>query len=248
MQGWRRRCEVPAHRRAELCPAARRRRRIAARLARPGHLDGHRRGAPGMSRAKGGAGRRAPVPRLRRGRMEGGAFRPVQAGDQEELRLVAGRPPVARLRGAAARPHIAGTCQALVRRFQPDRSGERQSRPWPPAPDDGLRRRPRPRRIKPGARREADPRPYPLPCVRALAVVWLFAGLRSDEILRLRMGCVRWQATPDAPEAKPVCLLDVPTHKTGSDFTKPIDPAEHSDAPAGPPARPPARQGRSAFS
>ena len=65
---------------------------------------------------------------------------------------------------------------------------------------------------------------YPLPCVRALAVVWLFAGLRSDEILRLRMGCVRWQTTPDVPEAKPVCLLDVPIHKTGSDFTKPVDP------------------------
>ena len=65
---------------------------------------------------------------------------------------------------------------------------------------------------------------YPVQCVRALAVVWLFAGLRSDEILRLRVGCVRWQSIHDAPGAEPVCLLDVPTHKTGTDFTKPVDP------------------------
>ena len=65
---------------------------------------------------------------------------------------------------------------------------------------------------------------YPLECVRALAVVWLFAGLRSDEIVRLRVGCVRWQSIHDAPGAGPVCLLDVPIHKTGSDFTKPVDP------------------------
>ena len=65
---------------------------------------------------------------------------------------------------------------------------------------------------------------YPVPCVRALAVVWLFAGLRSDEILRLRVGCVPWQSIHDTPGAEPVCLLDVPTHKTGTDFTKPVDP------------------------
>jgi len=61
-------------------------------------------------------------------------------------------------------------------------------------------------------------------CVRALAVVWLFAGLRSDEILRLRVGCVRWQSIHDAPGAEPVCLLDIPIHKTGTDSTKPVDP------------------------
>ena len=58
---------------------------------------------------------------------------------------------------------------------------------------------------------------YPVRCVRALAVVWLFAGLRSDEILRLRVGCVRWQSIHDAPGAEPVCLLDIPIHKTGTD-------------------------------
>ena len=34
---------------------------------------------------------------------------------------------------------------------------------------------------------------YPLPLIRALALTWLFSGLRSDEISRLRVGCIRWQ-------------------------------------------------------
>ena len=50
---------------------------------------------------------------------------------------------------------------------------------------------------------------YPVQCVRALAVVWLFAGLRSDEILRLRVGCVRWQSIHDAPEAEPMSLFEL---------------------------------------
>ena len=65
---------------------------------------------------------------------------------------------------------------------------------------------------------------YPLKYVRALALVWLFAGLRSDEISRLRVGCVRWQHSASDAGARPVCLLDVPVHKTGADFTKPVDP------------------------
>jgi hypothetical protein len=67
--------------------------------------------------------------------------------------------------------------------------------------------------------------------VRALAVVWLFAGLRSDEIVRLRIGCVRWQAadviiqsTGETLPKDAVCLLDVPVSKTGTAFTKPVDP------------------------
>ena len=79
----------------------------------------------------------------------------------------------------------------------------------------------------------AGGRYYPLELVRAIAVVWLFAGLRSDEIARLRLGCIRWQradaddVTNQAGETvaeHPVCLLDVPTHKTGTAFTKPVDP------------------------
>ncbi len=73
---------------------------------------------------------------------------------------------------------------------------------------------------------------YPLELVRALAITWLFAGLRSDELSRLRLGCIRWQreailASEQPPEEvskEAVCLLDVPTHKTGIAFTKPVDP------------------------
>ncbi len=61
---------------------------------------------------------------------------------------------------------------------------------------------------------------------------WLFSGLRSDELSRLRVGCVRWQHdghpiaadTPDVLAEEAVCLLDVPVHKTGTAFTKPVDP------------------------
>jgi integrase len=73
---------------------------------------------------------------------------------------------------------------------------------------------------------------YPLELVRALALVWLFAGLRSDEIARLRVGCMRSQrdevSVPGHPDERiakgAVCLLDIPPHKTGSAYTKPVDP------------------------
>ena len=66
---------------------------------------------------------------------------------------------------------------------------------------------------------------YPLEMLRALSVVWLFAGLRSDEITRLRVGCARRESLPQAStDAGPCCVLDVPIHKTGTDLTKPIDP------------------------
>lgn len=65
---------------------------------------------------------------------------------------------------------------------------------------------------------------YPLQYVRAIALVWLFAGLRSDEISRLRVGCVRWQQLTGDALAQPVCVLDIPVNKTGTDFTKPVDP------------------------
>ncbi|HEX5255782.1 MAG TPA: tyrosine-type recombinase/integrase [Mycobacterium sp.] len=73
---------------------------------------------------------------------------------------------------------------------------------------------------------------YPLALIRALALAWLFSGLRSDELSRLRVGCIRWQRdgapiTGDSREVlaeQAVCLLDVPVHKTGTAFTKPVDP------------------------
>jgi len=71
---------------------------------------------------------------------------------------------------------------------------------------------------------------YPLGMVRAIALVWLFAGLRSDEIRRLRIGCIRWQkddvllaGTDTVLPKDAVCFLDVPVNKTGTAFTKPVD-------------------------
>ena len=72
---------------------------------------------------------------------------------------------------------------------------------------------------------------YPLELIRAFTLTWLFSGLRSDEISRLRVGCIRWQhdghpITGDAHDVlagDAVCLLDVPVHKTGTSFTKPVD-------------------------
>jgi integrase len=71
---------------------------------------------------------------------------------------------------------------------------------------------------------------YPIEMLRALTLTWLFAGLRSDEIERLRVGCVRWQAESAGGSGHAhagrdgVCLLDVPTNKTGTAFTKPVEP------------------------
>jgi integrase len=86
---------------------------------------------------------------------------------------------------------------------------------------------------------------YPVDLVRALAVTWLFGGLRSDELVRLRVGCVRWQPRADGARDR-VCLLDVPAHKTGAPFTKPVDAlvgqaieAWQAVRPAQPPLRDP---------
>jgi len=73
---------------------------------------------------------------------------------------------------------------------------------------------------------------YPMELVRAVTLTWLFSGQRSDEIARLRVGCIRWQhdGQPIPGDSQQVlardavCLLDVPTHKTGTAFTKPVDP------------------------
>ncbi len=78
----------------------------------------------------------------------------------------------------------------------------------------------------------ADRRVHPFEMIRAITLTWLFSGQRSDEIARLRVGCVRWQhdGTPVASDSGQVlardvvCLLDVPVHKTGTAFTKPVDP------------------------
>jgi integrase len=67
-------------------------------------------------------------------------------------------------------------------------------------------------------------RAYPIQMVRALTLVWLFAGLRGNEICRLRVGCVRWNnPVGGSPDTKAICFLDVPVNKTNTAFTKPVD-------------------------
>jgi integrase len=61
---------------------------------------------------------------------------------------------------------------------------------------------------------------YAFEMVRAVTLLWLFAGLRANEIARLRVGSIRWHGDDET-----VCFLDVPVHKTGTAFTKPVDPA-----------------------
>jgi integrase len=73
---------------------------------------------------------------------------------------------------------------------------------------------------------------YPIELIRAVTLTWLFCGLRSDEIRRLPVGCIRWQHdgkpipanSADVLADDAICLLDVPVHKTGAAFTKPVDP------------------------
>jgi len=68
------------------------------------------------------------------------------------------------------------------------------------------------------------PSHYPLEMMQALAIVWLFAGLRSDEIVRLRVGCARPEPSPQRSPNKRACwMLDVPVNKTFTAFTKPVD-------------------------
>jgi hypothetical protein len=87
---------------------------------------------------------------------------------------------------------------------------------------------------------------YPLAIVRALAIAWLFAGLRADELRRLPVGCVRWQqedvTIPGTDEVLPegaVCWLDVPVNKTSPAFTKPVDRPVGEALAAWESARPP---------
>ena len=72
---------------------------------------------------------------------------------------------------------------------------------------------------------------YPAAMVRAVAIVWLFCGIRRDEIRRLRVGCVQ-RPTRDAgiPASNEVLskdavvFLDVPPNKTTGAYNKPVDP------------------------
>lgn len=62
--------------------------------------------------------------------------------------------------------------------------------------------------------------PYPFPMVKAIALTWVFSGLRPNEIQRLPVGCVRNSTS----KGNPICWLDVPASKQNPSYTKPIDP------------------------
>jgi len=68
---------------------------------------------------------------------------------------------------------------------------------------------------------------YPPSMLRAVTVVWLFAGLRAGQIRRLVVGCIRREnpiAEGGSTESQsPVCMLDVPAHKNVPSFKKPVD-------------------------
>ncbi len=73
---------------------------------------------------------------------------------------------------------------------------------------------------------------YPLLMVQAVTITWLFAGIRNNEIVRLRTGCIRWQknditipGTNEVVSKDAVCYLEIPVNKTSPGYTKPVDRA-----------------------
>lgn len=85
----------------------------------------------------------------------------------------------------------------------------------------------RPSKSKRPGRRRAH---YPIEMVKAVAVVWLFTGLRTDEMRRLRVGCAsrkehkrRTAKLGEVVTRDPVCFLEVPANKTSASFVKPVD-------------------------
>ncbi|MFL5661805.1 MAG: hypothetical protein ACJ8BW_10700 [Ktedonobacteraceae bacterium] len=67
--------------------------------------------------------------------------------------------------------------------------------------------------------------------VQAVAAVWLFTALRSDEISRLQLGCTEWPATDlTDPETgkkvrkEQICYLHIPANRTSPAFKKPVAP------------------------
>lgn len=75
--------------------------------------------------------------------------------------------------------------------------------------------------LQPDERAPAKQSAYPLEMVRAAALVWVFGGLRRDEIRRLRVGCLRWDLLDEAVTPA-VVMLRVPPNKTSGRFEKPI--------------------------
>jgi hypothetical protein len=91
---------------------------------------------------------------------------------------------------------------------------------------------------------------YPMPFVRAVAIVWTFAALRQDEICRLSVDCIKWSSTTidlidNEQRSLPTCQLMVPVNKTSPAFSKPVDAivgeAIEAWLKVRPPAQPPLR-------
>lgn len=73
---------------------------------------------------------------------------------------------------------------------------------------------------------------YPLDMNRTMALVWLHTGLRSDEIRRLQVGCIRptpFEGNETSSSTPAICYLTVPVGKNGRGFSKPV-PALVGDA------------------
>ena len=64
---------------------------------------------------------------------------------------------------------------------------------------------------------------HPYAMVKAIAVTWLFSGLRANELRRLRVGCIRWPRTDSGAPEDGICYLEVPASKAQPAFTKSVD-------------------------
>jgi integrase len=63
---------------------------------------------------------------------------------------------------------------------------------------------------------------HPYEMVKAIAVTWLFSGLRANELRRLRVGCIRWPQADSHTLKTSICYLDVPASKSQPGFTKSV--------------------------
>jgi site-specific recombinase XerC len=83
--------------------------------------------------------------------------------------------------------------------------------------------------LEPSDLRQSQTDMYPFELVHAVVVVWCLAGLRTDEIRRLRTGCIRLRLEDEVGLAEgevlpedALCFLSIPVNKTGTSFTKPV--------------------------
>jgi hypothetical protein len=83
---------------------------------------------------------------------------------------------------------------------------------------------------------------YPVELIRALTLTWLFSGLRSDEITRLRTGCIRWQHDGRPSRATPA--RSSPARPSACSTFPSTRPAPHSPSPSTRSSARPSRHGR----